>query len=316
MLAGTLAIVLFAPGLARAHFLWLTCEREQGKPVVRAFLSETPTPDGPEFLKHIEKSKITADGKPLGWTKGEETYRVNLPEPCPGVIDGFCDLGVMNRNGATFRLLYTARAQLGPWPVGAAEAPDHLRMRIVSRPGRVPVVVVTFRGKPAPGAVVKAFPGEGKPVELKADGEGRLEYLPAAEGRAGLLAKWSVKEAGRSDGKSYDEVRYYATLTVTPGATVEKSADASPATPAPFATLPQAVDSFGGAVLGDWLYVYGGHTGKVHKYSRETASKHFRRLNLRDRTTWEELPGGPALQGVTLIAHGGHIYRIGGMAPP
>lgn len=81
------------------------------------------------------------------------------------------------------------------------------------------------------------------------------------------------------------------------------------------AKLPQGVDSFGGAVLGDWLYVYGGHTGKTHRYSRETASKHFRRLNLRDRTTWEELPGGPALQGVTLMAHGGLLYRIGGMAP-
>ncbi len=81
------------------------------------------------------------------------------------------------------------------------------------------------------------------------------------------------------------------------------------------ASLPQAVDSFGGSVLGEWLYVYGGHTGKVHKYSIKTAAKHFRRLNLRDGTTWEELPCGPALQGLTLLAHGGRLYRIGGMAP-
>jgi N-acetylneuraminic acid mutarotase/uncharacterized GH25 family protein len=308
--AGALAIVLFAPGLVQAHFLWLTREHEQGKPVVRAFLSETPIPEGPEFLRHIERATITAKGQPLSWTRGEDTYRVNLPEPCPAVIDGFCDLGVMKRNGATFRLIYTARVQLEPSPVGTAEAADQLRMRVVARPGPPPFVAVTFCGKPAAGAVVKAFPDEGEPVELKADAQGRLEYLPAVEGRAGLLAKWSVREPGRTDRKSDEETRYYATLTVAPA----RSA-AAPAAPAAFAALPQAVDSFGGAVLGDWLYVYGGHTGKTHKYSRETASKHFRRLNLRDRTTWEELPGGPSLQGVTLVAHGGRLYRIGGMAP-
>ena len=311
MFTGALAIALLAPGSV-AHFLWLTCEREQGQPVVRAFLSETPISDGPEFLKHIERSRITANGKALDWTRGEATYRVNLPQPCPGIIDGECDLGVMSRNGATFRLIYTARAQIGPASAQQAEAPDHLRMRIAAQPGRAPIVVVSFRGKPAAGAVIKAFPDEGEPVELKADAQGRLEYRPAAEGRAGLLAKRTEKASGEHNGKAYDEVRYYATLTVVP-AEATAATVSSPA--APFAALPQAVNSFGGAVLGDWLYVYGGHTGKTHKYSRETVSKHFRRLNLRDRVTWEELPCGPPLQGVTLMSQGGRLYRIGGMAP-
>src|SRR5262249_22646376 len=83
-------------------------------------------------------------------------------------------------------------------------------------------------------------------------------------------------------------------LTAAPGVALPRSANTASPSGGPFATLPKAVDSFGGAVLGEWLYVYGGHTGKVHKYSRETATKHFRRLNLRDRTTWEELPCGPA----------------------
>lgn len=319
LLVAACVLSLLWPGLAHAHFLWLTSEREQGKPVVRAFLSETPIPDLPEFLRHIERSKITAGGTVLGWTRGENTYRVDLPERCPAVIDGFCDLGVMKRDGKAFRLIYTARVQLGAPSDTAAEEPDHLRLRVVARPGQAPRVAVTFRGRPAAGAVVKAFPVEGEPVELEADGEGLVEYSPAAEGRAGLLAKWTEKKAGERDGKSYDEVRYYATLTVAPraaavaGAT-STSASAS-ASPTPFAALPQAVDSFGGAVLGDWLYVYGGHTGKMHRYNRETVSTHFRRLNLRDRATWEELPCGPPLQGVTLIAHRGRLYRIGGMAP-
>ena len=46
----------------------------------------------------------------------------------------------------------------------------------------------------------------------------------------------------------------------------------------------------------------------------ERRSKHFRRLNLKDRQTWEELPCGPPLQGVTLVADRDRLYRIGGMS--
>ena len=48
--------------------------------VVQAFLSETPVPAGPEFLKHIEKARITADGQALTWSKQEDTYNVSLPQ--------------------------------------------------------------------------------------------------------------------------------------------------------------------------------------------------------------------------------------------
>jgi N-acetylneuraminic acid mutarotase len=310
-------LALLAPTTARAHFLWLTNDRESKAPSVHAFLSETPVPEGPEFLKHIAKAKITAGGQTLSWTKGEDTYRVTLPVPAPKILDGLCDLGIMSRADVKFRLLYTARLQFGPSPPGEAEAGDHLRVRLVSRPGQAPIIEVRFRGKPAAQAVVKAFPENGDPVELKTDAEGRLEYAGIADGRVGLLAKWAEKTPGEVDGKPYDEVRYYATLTVAPGDTTGAGLKkaGTPAKPsAPFALLPEAINSFGGAVLGDWLYVYSGHIGQTHKYHETTTTKHFRRLNLKDRTTWEELPPGPALQGVALVAHGKGLYRIGGMS--
>lgn len=39
------------------------------------------------------------------------------------------------------------------------------------------------------------------------------------------------------------------------------------------------------------------------------------RLKLSDPKAWEELPSGPAIQGLAMVAHGGKIYRIGGMQP-
>ena len=176
------------------------------------------------------------------------------------------------------------------------------------------MVEVTFNGRAVAGAVVKVFPDEGDTVEKKTDDRGRVDCAGVAEGKAGLLVKWVDTKRGEHEGKPYGEVRYYATLTVGPVSSESKAAAKSAAF-APFALMPEGVNSFGGAVLGNWLYVYGGHTGKMHKYSRETAAKHFRRLNLCDRMTWEELPCGPALQGVTLVSHGGRLYRIGGMSP-
>jgi N-acetylneuraminic acid mutarotase len=312
LLASGIAFAVISLGEVRAHFLWLTCERETpaGTPVVQAFLSETPLPAGPEFLKHIEKAKVTADGQKLSWAKHEDTYRVVLPRTLPKVIDGFCDLGVMKRGEQTFRLLYTARVQFEPSSASEPESGDLLRARLVTSAGRSPVVAVCFRGRPASGAVVKAYPEEGDPVELKTDQEGRVDYTGVADGRTGLLIKWIEKSAGEIDGKPYSEIRHYATLTVAPAAKPLRPAVST----APFALLPEAVNSFGGAVLGDWLYVYSGHTAATHRYNNGTTTKHFGRLNLKDRQAWEELPCGPALQGVALVAHGDKLYRIGGMS--
>ena len=41
----------------------------------------------------------------------------------------------------------------------------------------------------------------------------------------------------------------------------------------------------------------------------------FRLVKLDGGTKWEELPGGPKAQGLGLAAHGGKVYRVGGMQP-
>lgn len=82
-----------------------------------------------------------------------------------------------------------------------------------------------------------------------------------------------------------------------------------------FPPLPKAVSSFGAVVADGYVYVYGGHSGKTHSYSTETTVGTFHRLKLDGGTKWEELPGGPAVQGLALVAHNGQVIRIGGMQP-
>ena len=76
--------------------------------------------------------------------------------------------------------------------------------------------------------------------------------------------------------------------------------------------LPNGRASFGAAVIDNWVYVYGGHTGRRHQYSVDDISGKFWRARLNEGG-WEELPSGPKLQGLALVAHNGHLYRVGGL---
>lgn len=78
--------------------------------------------------------------------------------------------------------------------------------------------------------------------------------------------------------------------------------------------LPQPISSFGAVRNGDWVYVYSGHTGGAHKHSTKHLAMHFQRINLASPNAWEELPMGPGLQSVALVAYGDSIYRVGGLS--
>ena len=82
-----------------------------------------------------------------------------------------------------------------------------------------------------------------------------------------------------------------------------------------FPDLPKPVSSFGAVACDGFVYVYGGHSGKVHSYSSDTTLNTFHRLKIADPVKWEELPGGKHLQGLALVEHGGRVIRVGGMEP-
>lgn len=93
------------------------------------------------------------------------------------------------------------------------------------------------------------------------------------------------------------------------------SHDAAPlSVPSQLAALPETVTSFGAVTTEGWLYVFGGHKGERHEYSSEMVSGSFHRLHLQEGRVWEALPGSAPGQGLPLVAHGGYVYRIGGMA--
>jgi hypothetical protein len=84
-----------------------------------------------------------------------------------------------------------------------------------------------------------------------------------------------------------------------------------------FPPMPEAVTSFGAAVLDDSIYVFGGHKGERHQYYQGSASGALHRLRLHcanHTPHWEALPGHEPAQGTALVAHGTSLYRVGGMS--
>src|SRR5262245_41194138 len=67
--------------------------------------------------------------------------------------------------------------------------------------------------------------------------------------------------------------------------------------------LPTPLTSFGACETGQWIYLFGGHTGAPHQYSRDAQNAEFLRLSALDGASWEVLPGGRPLQGVALVSH-------------
>lgn len=78
--------------------------------------------------------------------------------------------------------------------------------------------------------------------------------------------------------------------------------------------LPEGIASFGAAVAGDSLYVFGGHVGKTHQHSVENIFHRFLRLDLSKPTLgWQTLGDVEGLQGLPMVSDGQRVCRFGGL---
>ncbi|OWK35799.1 hypothetical protein [Fimbriiglobus ruber] len=305
LLVAAVAALILVPA-ARAHFIFVIPDGANKATVV---LSEGLEPDAGVNAKLFAGTKLTAravGGKDtaLTTTAKEHALSVEVPGDGPRVIFGTTDLGVRQRgDNPAFRLVYYPKAVLG-------RADDALVTLGSAVPAElVPVGqtgAVRFKllaaGKPVADAEVTVIPpsgGEG--AKVKTDKDGLTPEYKAA-GRYGAWSRVVETKSGELDGKKYDTVRHYPTLVVDV---------AGPGLP----PLPKAVSSLGAIACDGYVYIYGGHSGTTHKYDTASVIGTFHRLKLEGGTAWEELPGGPILQGMNLATHGGKVYRVGGMQP-
>jgi len=338
----SLSLLWLSANTAHAHFLWLVpTTSSNGQPTISAHFSEAAEDPEPDLLDRLEGLKTwyrSTKGEPQDLTS-ERTPKGFVVKPVtgvdftqPGIIGTEKNFGIVSRGETKFLLQYYAKAYLGQnvdqKALGTSKA---LRLDVVPTiQGDTLTVAVTWEGKPvADSEVVVKGPGlEGAKQVTGADGLITAKGL--TNGLISIRARHVEAKPGQFEGKDYAEVRHYITLslpfvksdtaaaattqnaeTVAQAATVATAAVAATKSAA-FPPLPEGLTSFGGATLGDWLYVYGGNIGEAHEYFLATASPHLRRLNLKSPEAWEDLAPGPRLQGVALVACKGRVIRIGG----
>ncbi|MFH5805676.1 DUF1668 domain-containing protein [Alienimonas sp. DA493] len=328
------AMALLAPAAALAHFPFLTVETDGDAPTLRLTFGEGPEEDEPRYLPILQKGTVvrhTPDGarEALELTATGGALTADVSADPPGTVYTLSlPYGVMNREGEAFFLDYVAAAmkEAAPEDAGRPAALNTQSLAVVPEPGNKLKVIAA--GVPVAGAEVNAY-GDLGGEDYVADANG-VVTLTAEEiedaGRLIVRANVALPGVGEFDGQKYSEIRRYATAVFTPEdfqAAPAKEPAPEPAAAGedkisveavPGADLPVGVTSLGAAVADGYLYYYGGHPGTPHKYSTDEQSGAFRRLKLDDPAAgWEELPGGPKLQGLALVPHpGGGVVRIGG----
>lgn len=307
------ALAVLMPRTASAHFIWLVSEHEGEKTVVNVYFGEEAIPDDPDLLGRLDGmilEQLNVGSKPanieLSLENGELTgSTVVAPD---SLFIAKHDFGVLNRGDAVFRLKYYAKG--GP-AIGHAAWTDADTQRLLpldvvpTLDGDTVHLRVRFNGELIEGAQVVALGPGLEQVEATTDDQGLASFKKAKPGLYSIRARHIENEAGEVDGKKYNDTRHYSTVAVeiTEQVTTAQTMQIPP--------LPEMVTSFGGAILDDHLYIYGGHTGSAHSYSLKEQGNVLRRVAL-GGGEWEALAEGPHLQGLALVAYGEKLYRIGG----
>jgi N-acetylneuraminic acid mutarotase len=308
------ALLLGMASLADAHFVWVVPAPDGA--TAQVFISEDLKPSDKVDVGIISGTRLSlrdAGGNeiPLTLTRSGPAYVTALSGRGARLVHGTADLGLTARGQEKpYLLVYYPKTILGDAFDPRATVGNVAPVEIVpvGRSGSLHLKVLAH-GRPLPASEVTVILADGTQKKLSTDADGLTAELTQT-GRYGAWARYWENVGGERDGKAYAETRNYATL-------VFDAADSAPASPTAtrFATLPEATASFGAVASDGWLYVYGGHIAPTHSYSTVAVSGRFSRLNLARPEEWEDLPSGPAMQGMNLAAYKGAIYRIGGMEP-
>ncbi len=302
--------LLLAPQGAQAHFLWIVAGGQSPDGKVHVYFSESAEPDEPELLNRVAKAKLQqatpGDTVELPLVRGEESLVGSPSGAGPQAFFISHTYGALTRGADTFLLNYHAKCYNTDQPmlwtaVGNSTA---LPFEITPRmSGKETVLQVTWKGQPLADAEV-TIEAEGiENIEGKTDKRGSFaKELPLGK-KYSIRVKHVEEVAGTFEGTEYKSARHYATLALQLPS--QLAANGLP-------KLDPAVTSFGGAIIGDYAYVYGGHLGDAHHYSEPGQSGRFARLNLKQPTQWEQLADVPKRTGLAMVPYKGRILRVGG----
>jgi uncharacterized GH25 family protein len=222
MIRGWLCVVCvaLAVGQAQAHFLYLV-PGDGSSSAVRVVFGDTMKPDAdepPAVVRDGVFSCVAGSGQasPLKPIVNEHDFTLMPSTGAVGVC-GTVEYGVALRGqDEPVLIVYHASAALADRKPTNGGKDRVLEIAPVVRPEGVAFAVMS-NGKPVVSAdVVVEVPGEKRPRAVKTDAKG---MTPAFEppGTYSARTSWLEDRAGEFRGRSYKQVRHYATLVVRRG---------------------------------------------------------------------------------------------------
>jgi hypothetical protein len=228
-------VILGLVTTARAHFLFIRIEpqAEAGRSA-EVYFSEQAEAGDPRFIAKIAHTKLWVQSRPgefreLKARAGVDRLRAGLPTDHSLAVVGECQYGVVARPGQTaFLLRYYPKAVAGKAPLlnrlmSKREIPFEIqadfdddtqeRRKGKSSGGRIRLTALR-NGRPIAAAVFTAIDSSLSEETIKANADGKAEWVPQAPGRYSVYVRETLKQPGSLDGKGYDEIREFATLAL------------------------------------------------------------------------------------------------------
>jgi Kelch motif len=319
LLATALLVFSLFGSTAQAHFLWVVADApvknfadsSQNRPgKIQVYFSESATADDPELLTRVKHAKVwyrekNGNVSPAQVAIGNDALETGVEQPFD-VAGVSCSYGVLERQGETFLLEYSGKSY-------TQEAPLHWQpisnIQILplelhpARHGEKLIITATWQGQPTANVAISVSSDQQARFELITNDQGQIEFVPVASGLLSIRGKYVEQRAGEHDGKPFQAVRHYSTLSLK-----HNSKHISMVLPP--VTAP--ITSFGGAVVGNTIYAYGGNTGKAHRYVPSEQSGVLYKLEAGQLDRWQEVSTGPRRTGLALVPYHNTVIRIGG----
>ena len=318
-LNGISALLLFAllaiaaSQTSHAHFIWIAKSADTGE--MQIFFGEAPVPGSADLLDNIAAMNVKTRNREfrrveVGFEKmtdGENGWYTCVTDVPLVQVECALDYGVMTRDENSFLLRYCAKYMShknGTARIGYNLVP--LDITVDSSSGELKLHVI-YKSESAAGSEVVIIGPDGNSNTYETDAGGNITPDLPDTGRFLIRAKVVEEISGRLRGESYTSISNYCTLTLD-----RFNDDETTVAAAELPDMPVGITSFGGALAGNQIYVYGGHCGRAHHYYAEGQNQTLYSLDLSDPQEWRPAGEGIGLQGLAMVSHKDQLYRLGG----
>lgn len=305
--AGMMAAVVLSSPCA-AHFVWV--QIVDGR--VKVVFGENASPENAALLGRLERLEGWAvrDGQAVPVTFSKETedelgWLISRETGHSGAAEVVCEYGLFQRGEQTMWLHYGAKYWDTRQAMPAASGKLPLEILAASREGSLHLQA-TFGGEPLPGCSLFVVGPDGEQKELVGDVDGKASIAWSGGGIWTVRVGKAVPEAGQFEGREFSEKKYWCTLAVDSGKPLETLTGTAPA------ALPTGLTSFGAAVAGNRVFVFGGQMGSAHSYARTLQNGRVLSLDLDSPVEWKVVGESTGSQGLAVVACRDVVFRVGG----